>query len=520
MVRNPIVTAFATLVLAIASGCGQKGGEKAAQGGAQSTTHAPAPHAAPAGAMCAEHKIAEAQCVWCDPTLVEKLGFCTGHGVPEAYCYQCNTALIPAFQAVGDWCAEHNRPESQCYICNPEKDPARKGAAAATQGASFGAVAPSEDIPRSHRPPSVTCQTQNLVVQFESADIPREAGLQVVTAEQRTITKTVECTALLAFDGDRHARLSSQVPGVVAEVHRDLGDVVKAGTPLVTITSAELGAAKAAYLQALAALDLWTRNQAREADLLAQGAGTEQDALQAETQLLEGRIAESQAKQELLRLGLSARRIEQIAESRDTSPTYVLAAPFDGTVVDRSVALGEVVGPDAPLVAVADVSRMWALIDVFESDIPDVRVGQSVVLHPEGLRGQSLPGEITWVAAHVDPRTRTLQARAELANPAGVLKANMFAQAKIAVREGHTAVVVPTDAVQWEGCCNVVFVKRSDVLFEPRKVLLGVDTGTAYEVLEGLRPGEQVVTQGSFLLKTEILKGSIGAGCCEVDPGA
>jgi cobalt-zinc-cadmium efflux system membrane fusion protein len=517
MVRNPIVIALATLVLAITTGCARKGGENAAQSAAQ----APAPKAAPAAdAMCEKHKIPEAQCAWCNPELVETLGFCNGHGVPEAFCYQCNPALVPAFQAAGDWCAGHERPESQCYICNPELDPARKQPAPAPGGASIGAAGSGEDIPRSHRPPSVHCSTQDLVVQFESADIPREAGLQVVTAEQRTITKTVECTALLAFDGDRHASLSSQVPGIVAEVHRDLGDVVKAGTPLVTITSAELGAAKAAYLQALAAVELWTRNNAREADLLAQGAGTEQDALEAETQLLEGRIAESQAKQELLRLGLSARRIEQVAESRDTSPTYVLAAPFDGTVVERAVALGEVVGPDEPLVAVADVSRMWALLDVFESDIPDVRVGQAVVLHPEGLRGQSLPGEITWVAAHVDPRTRTLQARAELANPAGVVKANMFAQAEIAVRDGHTAIVVPTEAVQWEGCCNVVFVKRSDLLFEPRKVLLGVDTGTAYEVLEGLRPGEQVVTQGSFLLKTEILKGSIGAGCCEVEPGA
>ena len=88
-----------------------------------------------------------------------------------------------------------------------------------------------------------------------------------------------------------------------------------------------------------------------------------------------------------------------------------------------------------------------------------------------------------------------------------------------AVRDHYAATVVPVDAVQWEGCCNVVFVRRSDVLYEPRKVTLGVNTGTVYEVLRGLRPGEEVVTQGSFLLKTELLKGSIGAGCCEVQPG-
>jgi cobalt-zinc-cadmium efflux system membrane fusion protein len=96
----------------------------------------------------------------------------------------------------------------------------------------------------------------------------------------------------------------------------------------------------------------------------------------------------------------------------------------------------------------------------------------------------------------------------------------MFAKASIAVRDHQPALVVPVDSVQWEGCCNVVFVKRSDVLYEPRKVMLGVNTGSVYEVLHGVQAGEEIVTQGSFLLKTEILKGSIGAGCCEVDPGA
>jgi len=79
---------------------------------------------------------------------------------------------------------------------------------------------------------------------------------------------------------------------------------------------------------------------------------------------------------------------------------------------------------------------------------------------------------------------------------------------------------VPASAVQWEGCCNVVFVKKSNTAYEPRKVHLGIATGSVYQVLNGVNVGEEIVTQGSFLLKTEILKGSIGAGCCEVQPGA
>lgn len=475
---------------------------------------------AEAAAFCEEHQIAEAQCPWCHPDLVESLGWCKGHEVPEAFCYQCNPALIPAFQAAGDWCAGHDRPESQCYLCNPELDPVSKEATDPEQVGVLQHREAGRDVPRSQIPPAVYCSTEGLVVRFDSADIPRDAGFELVPVEQRSLTQTLECNARLDYDGDLHARLSSAVPGIVSIVHHDLGDAVEPGEPLVTIQSAELGAAKAAYLQALAALKLKERNHAREADLLGQGAGTERAVQEAETDLAEGRIAVSRAEQELLRLGLSTERIAVVTRREDTSPTFVLSAPFAGRVVEREAAVGEVVRPDVPVVAVADVSRMWAMADVFESDILDVQVGQSAVLQVEGLRGRNVPGLVTWVSSHVDPRTRTLQARVEVENPDGLLRANMFAKASIAVRDHHPALVVPVDAVQWEGCCNVVFVKRSEVLYEPRKVMLGVNTGRVYEVLSGVGAGEEIVTQGSFLLKTEILKGSIGAGCCEVDPGA
>ena len=181
--------------------------------------------------------------------------------------------------------------------------------------------------------------------------------------------------------------------------------------------------------------------------------------------------------------------------------------------------MGEVVEPSKNLFSVADVSRMWALLDVYESDAREIRVGQPVVLRVEGLTGASYGAHITWVSSRVDPDSRTLPARAELDNPDGELRANMFARAIISVREQQDALVVPKDAVQWEGCCNVVFVRQSDTVYQPRKVRLGIDTGRVYEVLSGVSQGEAVVTQGSFLLKTEIMKGSIGAGCCEVQAG-
>ena len=470
-----------------------------------------------AEAFCHEHQIAEAQCPYCDPSLIESLGYCHGHDVPEAFCYQCNPALNAAFKAIGDWCGGHDRPESQCYICNPELDPASKEQAVHD---TSEVVPPGGYTSRSQQPPSVSCSTQNQVVRFDSPEISEQVDLEFATVVTRSITKTVECNAEVAYDGNRYARIAAQISGVIAEVHQDLGDVVQPGDPLITIRSSQLGAAKAAFLRAGSAVTLWERNYSREKDLLDRGVSTEKDLLEAETQLAESRIAKSEAEHQLISFGLSSKAIEQIFRTNDTSTQHVIAAPFSGVVIERQATIGEVVDPSRALLAVADISRMWAIVDVFESDLRDIRKGQLVVLQVEGLPGETFIGPITWVSSQLNPKTRTLQARVELENPQFRLRANMFAHAEVAVRDHFTTLVVPSSAVQWEGCCNVVFVKKSDTEFEPRKVHLGITAGNVYEVLSGVHEGEEIVTQGSFLLKTEILKGSIGAGCCEVDPGA
>jgi cobalt-zinc-cadmium efflux system membrane fusion protein len=138
------------------------------------------------------------------------------------------------------------------------------------------------------------------------------------------------------------------------------------------------------------------------------------------------------------------------------------------------------------------------------------------MLNAQALPGETFAGTLTWISPTVDPRTRTIKARAELDNAEGLLRANMFGRARIIVRDREDALVVPKSAVQWEGCCNVVFVKQTDTVYQPYRVRLGEVLEDAYVVEEGLDENEQIVTQGSFLLKTEILKGSIGAGCCEV----
>jgi cobalt-zinc-cadmium efflux system membrane fusion protein len=459
---------------------------------------------------CVEHDIAESACPFCNPGLIEELGWCAGHEVAEALCWVCNPDVIPAYKAVGDWCVGHGLPESRCLDCNPGLAPE----------ASERVDANHDDSgPRYRRAPSVTCTTQLLTVTFERETIAEEAGLEFTEVKIQPVSRTIECNAVLEYDGNRFARLTPQVGGLVQSVEKDLGDQVEKGEVLAVIVSPAFGAAKAAYLNALASEALWEKNHAREKDLLARGVATERDQLEAETGLVGSRIAKSRAEQELMGLGLSVDQISEVARTGDTTSEYRVTTPFSGVVVDRQASVGELSNPTSPLFAVADVTRMWARLDVYEMDIQEIQAGQPVVLHVEGLPGEAVAGRVTWVSAQLDPRTRTLQARAELDNQEGLLRANMFARAVVTVRNARPTVVVPRAAVQWEGCCNVVFVKDSLTTFHPVKVHLGPAVGSMVEVRRGLTGGETVVTQGSFLLKTEILKGNIGAGCCEAQPG-
>ncbi len=285
---------------------------------------------------------------------------------------------------------------------------------------------------------------------------------------------------------------------------------------LARIDSPELAAAKADLLQASASVALCEQNVARESALAEKGLTAQRDLLELETRLAEARISLSRAAQRLRALGLTEREIAAVVDDRDTQSLLALTAPFDGLIVRRDAVLGESVDTARPLFSIADTSRMWALLDVADPGAP-VAPGRRVRLYLDGLDGRTFDGTLTWVSTELDPRTRTLRARAEFDNPDGLLRAHMFGRADVLLHDNETLLVVPRAGVQWDGCCNVVFVRENETTFIPRQVRLGPAHDDVYEVRSGLTAGETVVAAGSFLPKTEILKGEIGAGCCADD---
>lgn len=237
---------------------------------------------------------------------------------------------------------------------------------------------------------------------------------------------------------------------------------------------------------------------------------------QKELQLAENAL--KAARGQLTLLGLTEEEIRAAGSEKSTQVSrYSVRAPFDGTVIEREAVRGEVVEAGEAIVVVADLSTMWVKIDVFERELPQLqgREDLPVRFRPDGLKDVVFEGKVIWLGSEINDKTRTVQVLAEVENTEGLLRAHMFGQASTLVHQNENVIVVPKAAVQWEGCCHVVFVQLRDDLYAPRKVRLGYEGRDFYEVKVGLLEGEPVVTQGSFLLKTEILKSSIGAGCTD-----
>jgi cobalt-zinc-cadmium efflux system membrane fusion protein len=138
-----------------------------------------------------------------------------------------------------------------------------------------------------------------------------------------------------------------------------------------------------------------------------------------------------------------------------------------------------------------------------------------VTFRPDGDPDQAVSGKVSWISTAVDEQTRTVKVRADVENTDGRLLANTFGKGYVTIRESATAVAVPSEAIQWEGCCHIAFVRLTDDIFQTRKVKLGSKVNGFTEVLIGLLPGEVVATEGSYVLKSEILKSALGAGCTD-----
>ncbi|MGB7217389.1 MAG: efflux RND transporter periplasmic adaptor subunit [Vicinamibacterales bacterium] len=334
----------------------------------------------------------------------------------------------------------------------------------------------------------------------------RDLRITTTKTEVRPAGEAVSVLGELRVDERRYAEVGAPITARAVRLLASLGDTVVEGQALVELQSGELAKARADFAVAASRVELASRVLIRRRDLAEERITPEREVQEAESQLSVAEAELRSARAALQALGVSA------DEPSDEPSHFTLRTPIAGTVIERALAVGQMVDPAKPLFEIADLSRLWLVVHAFERDAVRVRVGAAARVTLPAMPGRTFSGTVTLVGSRVDPDSRTVPVRLELPNPGQILRPGMSATAAIVLSETAGRVLtVPVAALQRVQDQWVVFIPQSEGAFEIRPVGRGRDLGGEVEILTGLRPDDTVVVDGAFLLKAEADKAR-GAG--------
>jgi len=470
---------------------------------------------------CAEHGLPESHCRECNPSLkfpqeaaaVSMADWCAEHRVPESECTKCHPQLVETFKAKNDWCAEHGLPESHCRLCNPDlKFPQEPPPATSFQLDMESEV--SIFFPKN----KTACATDGAIIQFASLQTAQRAGLTVEPALSAETAPAVEAPAEIVFDETQTTIQTTTVPALVTRWLVKPGEAVKEGQVLAELESPEIPGLKAELLEARAAWSVQEKEQKRMEQLKQKNLISASAFEMSEAKAEETRARLARAEGLLRSAGLTAGEMNLVAVERTINSKFFVRASQAGIFMERKASLGNLLPAGTALAVLSSGNSVWLEAQVREEELSKIKVGQKLEFLTDAAGRQTSQGKVVWVARFLDSETRTGKVRAKMTSPFNELPPGRFGRAVIYTRSETKSVVVPKDAVQWEGCCNVVFVEEAPDRYRPRKVEIEPADPEHYRVSEGLKQGEPVVVKGSYLLKTELKKSSIGAGCCGIEP--
>lgn len=323
----------------------------------------------------------------------------------------------------------------------------------------------------------------------------RDLRVTVRAAESRPTGDAVSALGELRVNEDAYAEVGSSIGARVVRLLVAPGDVVRAGQPLIELESPDVGRARASLAVARARTDLARQTLERRTELSADQIVARRD--------LEAAQAEMAASEAESRAAVDV--VSALGAGRGSGGRFVLSSPIEGTVIERAALRGQMIDAEHPLFVIADLRRLWLVVNAFERDALRARVGTTASVVFAALPGESVAGTITRIGSRVDPASRTIEVRVEIDNPNGVFRPGMSGTAHLPLGEpSETVVAVPIESIQRQpqGWC-VFLPTRDEGVFEIRSVGRGRDLGSEVEVVSGLRAGERIVVDGAFLLKAE-----------------
>jgi RND family efflux transporter MFP subunit len=360
-------------------------------------------------------------------------------------------------------------------------------------------------------PPSASTKSDETVEVSLSREAAERAGIKIEPVRTTPMTEAVSFPGTVTSNAYRDTKVNALVAGVVRQVTVELGAEVKRGEPLAVIFSSDLADAQMKYLSMRAMLEADHQKLVRTEKLVTLGAASRQE-LEEVTATHTGHATEvAAARQRLVLLGLSNKQLDAVTDASHVVSEVTVPAPANGVVIARTVNPGQVVGVGQDLFVVTDLTTLWVIGDLYEKDFAAVRVGSSASITVPATN-QTLRGRVAYIDPRVDPATRTAKIRVEVPNPSGNLRLGMFVTMSIETGTNQRMTVVPQAAVQAIGERTVVYtpVAGEEGKFTERLVKLGPSRGNLVQVLEGLKPGDKVVTDGSFFLRGEAARNRSG----------
>jgi membrane fusion protein, heavy metal efflux system len=346
--------------------------------------------------------------------------------------------------------------------------------------------------------------------------------VKLATAEvtSREVSSEIEATAEIVAPDDGVARVGSKLSGRIMKLPVAVGAQVKAGQLIAVVDSPELGSAKADYLMAVAQARLTRETADREKILFEKKITAERDYRVAEAEATKARAAKEAAEARLHTLGFSDAQLERFSAEQHSSSSIMVTTPIAGIIVERPVALGQVIQPQDTVGVVMDLRTVWMQVDAYERDLAQLAVGQKVNARVPAWPERVFTGELQMIGAVVERRSRTVKVRVVMPNPDGALKPGMFAKVALSGSKGQArqGLFAPSAAVQRDGDKSIVFVPvpaaagdaATSTEFALREVETGVSADGWVQITRGLAAGEKVVTSGAFQLKSEARRESFG----------
>ncbi len=340
-----------------------------------------------------------------------------------------------------------------------------------------------------------------------AADDLRKAQIRTARVTNGVMTVELRVPGIVKPNEYRQVHVTPLAGGVIKEVPVVLGDHVKRGQSLAVIFSSELAEAETQYVSYLAELEAEHKKLVRTQNLVKLGAASQQEEEEVAATHAAHESHVRATREKLTLLGASDRQIAALQQVEQISPNLVVPAPISGVVLTRSANLGLVVNTAQELFTVVDLSTVWIMASVNEKDFASVRVGSAASITAPAYPGRAWKGRVTYIQPQVDSTTRTAQARIEVTNPGENLRIDMYVDVEF-TSPGAPGPVVPKAAVQSIGERQYVFlpVKNNEGSFQLREVHLGPAAGGNYSVIKGLNDQDQVVTDGSFILKAEAIR--------------